>query len=511
MKKLLLFVLALAIAGALLFWFSRGAHGPEAAPHETLIVYCAAGMKKPVEAVAKQYQQETKTEVQLQFGGSGTLLSQIRVAQRGDILIAADQGTVDDARKGFTIREVLPLAVQTPVIAVRAGNPKGVHAFEDLFRDDLGVALANPEAASIGKATRAAAGDRWQKLAAKAKVMKPTVTEIASDLSLGTVDAAVIWDSLLGQFKGIEAVRVPELDSHAEKASAGILTASLQPAAALRFARYLAAPEKGGAVFKQLGFTPAGGDKWAAKPSLMLYSGGVNRLAIETMLHDFSDREGVELNTVFNGCGILCASMKAMKDQPNAKVPDAYYACDICFVPPVTDLFPEAVVLTKTEIGIAVRKENPHQVKTLADLAQPGLRVGLCNSEQSTLGYMTRGMLKASALYDAIRKNVVVEVPTADFLINQMRAGALDAAIVYQVNVQPQAETLAFIQLPQATSTAVQPFAVRAGSPNAQLAARLLDFLRANRARFEQAGFVWRDEPPLRSADIRVPDWLREK
>ena len=180
-------------------------------------------------------------------------------------------------------------------------------------------------------------------------------------------------------------------------------------------------------LFRAQGFQLAGGDKWAEKPELTLYSGGVNRLAIEKLLRQFADREGINLTTVFNGCGILCATMKTMGDAKAAKFPDAYYACDLCFVPPVAEQFPEAVMLTETDIGIAVRKGNPHGVRTLADLALPGLKVGLCNAEQSTLGFMTRGMLKQTGLLESVRKNVVVEVPTADFLINQMRAGGLDA------------------------------------------------------------------------------------
>src|SRR5690606_32155778 len=146
----------------------------------------------------------------------------------------------------------------------------------------------------------------------------------------------------------------------------------------------------------------------------------------------------------------------------------------------------------ETEIGVAVRKENPHQVTTLADLAKPGLRVGLCNAEQSTLGYMTGGILKDSGLHDAVRKNVVVEVPTADFLVNQMLAGALDAAIVYKVSVEPQSAALTCFTIQHPGARAMQPFAVRKGSSYAQVAGRMLDFLRANRSSFEGAGFVWR-------------------
>jgi molybdate transport system substrate-binding protein len=509
LKKLafLLIALALLLGGVALY--QRRTAPNSGVP--TLTVYCAAGLKKPVEAIAQQYQREAGVEVRLQYGGSGTLLSALRVARQGDLYIAADDGSVADAQKADVIREVLPLAKQRPVIAVRTGNPKNIHAVTDLLRDDVKVALANPEAASISRVSRSALGDMWPKLAARAAVMKPTVNEIASDLSLGAVDAAIIWDSTVGQFK-LEAVEVPELSARSENASVCVLSYCAQTAAALRFARYLSAPEKGGELFKANGFTAAGGDQWADKPELVLYSGGVNRPAVEGLLKKFAAREGVSVTTVFNGCGILCASMKTMGDASNPKFPDAYYACDLCFVPPVAHMFPEAVMLTETDIGIVTRKGNPRGIKTLADLAQPDLKVGLCNAEQSTLGYMTRGMLRSSGLNDSVRKNVVVETPTADLLVNQMRAGALDAAIVYRVNFNPSAEHLEYLTIEHEGAKAVQPFSVRSTSPRYQLGRRLLAFLKANRAQFEQAGFAWRgDEPAIPSKDIVVPDYLKEK
>jgi molybdenum ABC transporter molybdate-binding protein len=509
MKKLsAILILLAALLGGVALYQHRTASRPGAT---VLTVYCAAGLKTPVEAAAQQYRRETGNEVRLQYGGSGTLLSQLRVAKMGDLFIAADEGSVADAQKAGVIREVLPLAKQKPVIGVRTGNPKNVHTIADLLRDDVKVALANPEAASISRVSRSVLGDTWAKLASHATVMKPTVSEIASDLSLGTVDAAIIWDSIAGQFK-VEAVEVPELSARSENASATVLDFCPQPAAALHFARYLAAPEKGGAIFKANGFTPAGGDLWADKPELILYSGGVNRPAVEGLLKQFAGREGVTVTTVFNGCGILCASMKTMGGADNPKFPDAYYACDLCFVPPVADMFPEAVILTQTDIGIVVKKGNPRGVKTLADLAQPNLKVGLCNAEQSTLGYMTRGMLKSSGLNDSVRKNVVVETPTADLLVTQIRAGALDAAIVYRVSVQAAAsEHLDFLPVQHEGATAVQPFSVRSTSPNARLGQRLLVFLQANRAQFEKTGFQWRGEAAMQSKDIQVPDWLKDK
>lgn len=484
--------------------------GAKGGAKPSLTVFCAAGLKKPVEAVAEEYRKEFGIEISLQYGGTGTLLSQLQVAKQGDLFIAADDGSLADARKLKLVEEVIPIVVQHPVIAVKKGNPKNIHALADLMRAEVKFAIANPDSASISKVTRNLLGAQWQDLAAKAAVMKPTVTEVAADAQLGAVDAAIVWDAMVRQFKDLEAVEVPEVAKHRENASAAVLTFCTQPQEALKFARYLAAPERGGKVFKEQGFQLAGGDKWAVKPEMVLFSGGVNRLAIEKILQQFADREGADVTTVFNGCGILCAQMKAMSSTSNPNFPDAYYACDVCFVPPVAEHFPEAILLTETEIVIAVPKGNVKNLHTLADLAQPGLRVGLCNAEQSTLGFMTRAMLKSSNLLDSVMANTVSQVPTADSLINQMRVGSLDAAIVYRVNVLPQSEHFDIIPLPADKGKAVQPFAVRHNSTNRQLSGRLLAFLKNHKESFEAAGFVWRGEEAATPSDkLDVPEWLK--
>ena len=52
----------------LLAWDWDG--GPDDRPREPLVVYCAAGLKVPVEAAASEYEREYGVPVQLQFGGS---------------------------------------------------------------------------------------------------------------------------------------------------------------------------------------------------------------------------------------------------------------------------------------------------------------------------------------------------------------------------------------------------------------------------------------------------------
>lgn len=498
---------AVLLGGAL--WFIKEGGDPEPGGAEPLFVFCAAGLKKPLEAAAKLYTEETGIPVQFQFGGSATLLSQLQVAKKGDLFVAADDGTMGDAKKRDLVAEVIPVLKQVPVIAVQEGNPHGIDSLQDLLQPELKVAVSNPEAASIGKTAKQSFGDQWEQMAAQVAVMKPTVNEIASDLSLGVVDAAIVWEAMANQFDNLDSVHVAELDALAQVASIGVLKSAQDPTAALRFARFLTAPEKGNSAIEANGFEPVPGDEWAAKPELILYSGGVNRPAVEKLLISFAEREGVEVTTVFNGCGILCAAMDAMTSTDDPKFPDAYYACDLCFVPPVAEVFPEVTLLTETDIGIVVPKDNPHNVRTLVDLTQPGLRVGICNAKQSTIGYMTDGIIRDSGLKNAIMKNVVVQVPTADFLINQMRGGALDAAIVYRVNADLQKEHLSFTKIDHPGAVAVQPYGVRGDSPNRLLAGRLLDHMLANEEAFTSTGFTWRgEEEPVASKDLEVPPWL---
>lgn len=483
-----------------------------ASKSEPLAVFCAANLVKPVTEIAAQYEKEMGVKVGIQPGGSGTLLSQLQAAKKGDLYIAADDGNIADAKSKQLIREVLPLVMQHPVVVVKKGNAKGIHSLTDLMKADVKLSLTDPGAASIGRITKKLLGDQWQKLADHAAVMKATVSDVAADVKLGAVDAGIVWDATVSQFKELEAVEVPELTKHREHASVAVLSFCERPTEALKFARYLAASDRGALVFKKFGFETAGGDKWAVKPEMVLYCGGVNRPAIEKILHEFADREGVDFTTVFNGCGILCAAMKTMGDSSSPKFPDVYYACDVCFVPPVAKYFPEATLLTETKIVIAVPKGNPHQVHTLADLAQPGLRVGLCNAEQSTLGFMTHAILQSMNILDSVMKNASMQTPTADSLINAMRVGALDAAVVYQINVQTQKEHFEAIPLPEDKARAVQPFAVRSDSANKQTSQRLLTFLREHKESFENVGFVWTgNNETVPSDKLNIPDWLKQK
>ena len=463
--------------------------GPEAPVEAPILVYCAAGLRMPIEASEKAY----GGKIQLQYGGSNTLLANAEVSGKGDLFIAADDSYLKLAREKGLAAEAIPLARQTAVLAVAKGNPKKIAALVDLLRADVKVVQANPDAAAIGKLVRGKLEKlgKWAALKEKTTVFKPTVNEVANDLKLGTADAGFIWDANVKQYPELEQVDLPELQGLTAETLAIVLRSSREPAAALRFARFLAAPDKGQAEFAKHGHVPAAGDAWEDKPALLVYGGAMLRPAIEKTLIAFEQREGCRITRVYNGCGILVAQMKA-----GAK-PDLYFACDSSFMADVKDQFPTPTDVSLNQLVILVAKGNPKGVKTLKDLARPGLKIGIGHEKQCALGVLTQETFRQTKVESEIMRNKPIQMPTGDLLVNQMRTGSLDAVVAYVSNAVSAADVLDAIAIDIPCALATQPVAVAKESPRKALAGRLVDALKSpeSRERFQNEGFRWKGNP----------------
>lgn len=468
---------------------NRVGENSAAGSSQNLLLYCAAGIKPPVDQIAAQFETEIGAAPQIQYGGSGTLLSNLKVARKGDLYLAADDSYLLQAREEGLVREILPLAIMKPVLAFAKGNPKNIQGLQDLLRKDINIACATPDAAAVGKLTRRMLTDAgiWEELESNVKVFEPTVNGIANAIKLGSVDVGIIWDAVANQYEDIQILNVPEFKSGTQHVSIGVLKSSQRPTQALKFARYLAARDRGGKVFESMGYPSVNGDVWAEVPKVTFFSGGVNRMAIKDTLKSFEEREGVSIATVYNGCGILVAQMKA------GEKPDAYFACDVSFMDSVADMFMDSMDLSKTDIVIIVPKGNPKSINTLEDLARPGLKLGLAHYEQSALGALTQRLLEKANLKDPVNENVRVQTPTADLLVNQMIAGSLDAAVVYTANTSQVRDKIDLIHIDHPAANAIQPYAVSKSSEQPYLMNRLLESLRAaeSKDQFQKVGFEW--------------------
>jgi len=117
-----------------------------------LLVFAGAACKPPLEALATSFEQRTGQRVDVVFGGSGYVLSQMRLAKRGDIYFPGSSDFMEVAkRQGLVWPETeRRVAFLVPAINVRAGNPKGIRGLTDLLNPDIRVAIANPEHVCVG-------------------------------------------------------------------------------------------------------------------------------------------------------------------------------------------------------------------------------------------------------------------------------------------------------------------------------------------------------------------------
>ncbi len=460
---------------------------------QPLLIYVAASNKSVIEAIRRDYEREFQVPLEIQYGPSQTLLASLAVTGTGDLYLPADESYLIIARERLLIADEYPLARMNAVLAVAKGNPLQIKTWDDLLKPAVRIAQADPEAAAIGKLVKASLAERglWDPLHERTTVYKTTVTEVANDVKIGSVDAGIVYDAVLYDYDTLEAVRLPELAPVQAKVAIAVLKASAQPRQARHFARYAAASDKGLKHYRERGFQPVKGEPWAEVPELTLYSGSMLRPAIEQTITEFEEREGVRVTRVYNGCGILVAQMKA------GQVPDAYFACDVEFMKQVKDIFPVSETISQNELVILVKKGNPAGIRNLKDLSKEGLRVGIGHEKQCAMGWLTQRTFDEGGVRESVMKNVVVQTPTGDMLVNQMRSGSLDAAVAYLSNAAGSVDQLDAIRIQGIEcSVANQPFGIAKETPHVQLAQRLLQAIKAQASqdRFKQEGFRWADD-----------------
>ena len=481
----LILIISIPLVISINMFFNKKEHSRE------LILYCAAGLRLPVQEIVSNYHKEYDDRINIQFAGSGTLLSNIEASGVGDLYLAADSSYIDIATDKGLVETSIPTCYLTAGLVVKKNNPLKLHSIDDVLNNSSArIVLANPEAASIGKFSKKVLSEtgKWLPLSNRALVMKPTVNEIANAVKINSADVGIVWDSIVNQYDNLEFIPIDQFNKKKKLVTLGLLKSSLNKPKAMKFARYLSSIDRGQRILKKNGFEIIDGDKWEDDPSIVLYSGAMLNPAIERSIDMFENREGVTVDVVPNGCGVLVSQMKA------GARPDAYFSCDVSFMNDVKHLFQPSVTISQNDIVILVKKDKINEIKSISDLQIPGIRVGCAHPEKSALGALTVKML--NTLNIKLGSNLELDSATGDFLVNQLRAGSLDAVIVYRSNALANPSTLndaIVVDINDSSALAYQPFAIGANTRHKNLMARLFSSLTSKQAKadFEKIGFKW--------------------
>ena len=230
---------------------------------ESLLVYCGAGMKKPMDELGSQFEQEYDVKVICNYAGSGHLLNQIELAQNGDVYqpgamyystIARDKGFIDYEKS---------VAYHVPAIVVPKGNPANITGLDDLTNPGVRVALGDPGAGDPGAcAIGRLANKILEKNGIKDAVLDNTVVygTTANALILyvsgGDVDASITWEeTALFAPNETKVTTIPVEENIIQTILIGTLTFSENNESAEEFV-YFVTSDYGKAVYEKYGFTP---------------------------------------------------------------------------------------------------------------------------------------------------------------------------------------------------------------------------------------------------------------
>jgi ABC-type molybdate transport system substrate-binding protein len=122
------------------------------------------------------------------------------------------------------------------------------------------VGLGDPTSVAVGVAT-----ERWMKaeldpearraIEANVRTRALNVNELGSQLTLGALDAAVVWDVTIPLFEALESVAPASALPHRTVITGGVLGLSRQPEIASSFLAFLSGPD-GAAIFAAHGYEP---------------------------------------------------------------------------------------------------------------------------------------------------------------------------------------------------------------------------------------------------------------
>ncbi|MGB8453891.1 MAG: molybdate ABC transporter substrate-binding protein [Anaerocolumna sp.] len=204
---------------------------------KTLFVYCGAGMTKPFTDIVEEFQKETGATVEVTYANAAQIISQITVSNEGDLFIAGDKGELSAIQDEY-VTDTKNLVKHIPIIAVQTGNPKGITALKDFAKEGVTVVLGDSKATPIGKISDRALTDTGIIESVNVIARTATAPEIATALSLGQCDAAIIWKENT-KVEGVEAVETADMDQYIKTIPAASLKCSTNTEVLEAFLTYL--------------------------------------------------------------------------------------------------------------------------------------------------------------------------------------------------------------------------------------------------------------------------------
>ncbi len=243
-----------------------------------LLIFAGSASKPPTQEAARLFTEKTGIPVDLVFGGSGYVLSQMKLTRKGDLYFPGSSDYMEIAKRQHLVdpKSEKIIVYLVPAITVAKGNPKRIHSLEDLTRPGIKVAIANPDGVCLGAYAVEILEKNFtpeQKKAFRKNLINYTAScaKTATAVSLHQVDTVIGW-RVFGHWDPKRIETVPIKASRLVRIGyipIAVSRFSRHPDLAKRFIDFLLSPE-GRKIFARYHYfpSPQTAEKWigAKKP-----------------------------------------------------------------------------------------------------------------------------------------------------------------------------------------------------------------------------------------------------
>ena len=229
-------------AGVVLLLLATSLHGCVRQQEAIRIwLYAGAGLREAVEALTAAFEKETGIAVDVDYAGSGVLISRAKGDPQADLFMPGDVWYVDRLEEVTdNVAERTQVSYFVPTIIVAKGNPKNVSSLSDFARTDLTVALGNPQACQIGRLCVEIFANVGLDSATFNAKESFTVNELGLWVQMKDVDVAVVWDAVAeGIRDSVDTVEIPEVVNRISTVVCARLKSAPHPEEAQRFLQFL--------------------------------------------------------------------------------------------------------------------------------------------------------------------------------------------------------------------------------------------------------------------------------
>jgi len=224
---------------------------------------------------------------------------------------------------------------------------------------------------------------------------------------------------------------------------------------------------------------PFGGCSGGGGDSIAVFAGSASKPAMEEAARAFEEETGIKVYLTFGGSGTMLSQLIIAREG------DLYIPGSPDYMLKAENegiIHPDSIVRIAYLVpAILVQEGNPENIQSLADLARPGIEVGIGAPETVCVGLYAYEILEHNGLIDDIKEagTIVTHAESCSKTASLIALKSLDAILGWRVFSEwhPDSIDVVYLQPEQLTRLAYIPGAVSTFSKDEESAQRFLDFL----------------------------------